>query len=148
MEKGLGWAIIILSLVGIADTAYLSYGQLSGSSLSCSFIEGCDTVLTSPYALLFGSIPLAYLGFAFYLALFALGVALFIFRTPLVRRLLLALASLGLISSLYFSYLQAFVIEAFCVYCLLSAILSVLLFFISLLLYREGRRLTPTAGQS
>lgn len=139
MTRRLEWTIIILSLIGVTDTAYLSYARLADSPLSCSILEGCNTVAASEYSVLFG-VPLAYLGFAFYLAIFALGVALLARNTPFVRVLLLIFAFAGLVLSSYFFYLQALVIEAFCVYCLISAIISVLLFLVSLLIYRKGER--------
>ena len=63
--------LLVLSFLGIADSTYLSYTALTGSSLACSIkgLDGCNVVAQSIYSHLFG-IPLGVYGVIFYVLLF------------------------------------------------------------------------------
>lgn len=136
----LRWAVLAFSAVGIVDAAYLSYARLTHTGLTCTVFDGCNAVAGSSYSVLLGIIPLAYLGLVFYLAIFALGIALFFYDRPIVRILLLAATSIGIVSSGYFLYVQAVLINAYCLYCVISAGLSIVLFILALVL----RRMPPS----
>jgi uncharacterized membrane protein len=102
---------------------------------STSFLSGCATVAKSQYSVFFG-VPLSLLGMIFYLgAILVCGIILFRPK-EIFKKILLALSFAGVISSIYFIYLQAFVIKAFCVYCVLSALSSFILAFLSVYIYR------------
>src|SRR5919107_3583387 len=66
--------IIILSLAGLTDAVYLTAEHLAGRSLKCTVVQGCEEVLSSPYATLPGHIPLAALGGLAYFTVFSLAV--------------------------------------------------------------------------
>jgi len=133
-------SVIALAIFGIIDAGYLSWARFTGSSLSCNILDGCNVVAASPESVLFGILPLSYLGLLFYVGIFVLGVLLLIKDTK-VFRILLALSTLGgFLASLYFTYLQAYVINAFCIYCLTSAALSTLLFGFSIWVYRTDEQ--------
>ncbi|MDP2650209.1 MAG: vitamin K epoxide reductase family protein [bacterium] len=134
-RKNIIVAAVLLSAVGLIDAGYLAYSRFSHSELSCSFLDGCNLVAASPYSVLFGIVPLAYLGFLFYALMLVLALVLLSRNTPLVRQTALLFSAAGVLSSAYFTYLQIFVIKAFCVYCLISAALSVLIFSLMLKLY-------------
>jgi uncharacterized membrane protein len=139
MTKKLKWSVIILSLIGIFDTAYLSYARFTSSPLSCGSSGGCNAVAASEYSAMFG-VPLAYAGLLFYMVVFVLGLRLFSEgNTLFLRKFLFLVTSIGFLSSAYFVYVQAVLIEAFCIYCLVSAVMSVLLFLVSLWIYREKK---------
>jgi uncharacterized membrane protein len=111
--------IAAVSLCGIADALYLTVEHLTGESVKCTIIHGCSEVLSSPYATVAGY-PLAGLGALAYFTIFSLAIlALFGYR--LAGQLLLPLVGLMCLVSLWLIYLQAFVIHAFCQFCLLSA---------------------------
>ena len=128
-------ALPFVAFIGIVDAASLSYARYTHSDLICGIVEGCNTVAASPYSVLFG-MPLAYLGLLFYVFIFILGVWLLSRDGAWLRTVLLATTSIGLASSLYFVYLQTFVIQAYCVYCVISALVSALLWVMALALYR------------
>jgi len=107
-----------------------------GPLLGCPIFGGCDKVLISPYSAV-GGIPVALFGAVYYLVVFILGVAYFDTGRSRVLRFAASLTPLGLIASLWFLYLQIFVIEALCFYCLVSALISTLLFILTLLLRRK-----------
>ncbi|HJQ33331.1 MAG TPA: vitamin K epoxide reductase family protein [Pyrinomonadaceae bacterium] len=110
----------VVSLVGVLDASYLTVEHLSGNSVRCMIVTGCDEVLQSSYATLPGGVPVAALGAVAYFTVFSLAT-LSVFGYDSTRRLLAPLVALMFLATLWFLYLQAFVIHAFCVYCLLSA---------------------------
>jgi uncharacterized membrane protein len=109
----------LLSLVGLADSIYLTVQHLTGASLRCTIISGCSEVLSSPYSHI-GSIPLATLGAIAYFEVFSLAT-LAAFGYGFARPLLSLLVMAMFVMTLWLLYLQAFVIRHFCQYCLLSA---------------------------
>jgi uncharacterized membrane protein len=124
------WVAALLSLVGLADSLYLTIQHLTGESLRCTF-SGCNEVLGSPYSHI-SRVPLAALGAVAYFAVFSLAtLAAFHYRT--VGKLLAALVTLMFLTTLWLLYLQAFVIHHFCQYCLLSAAVTIMLTLIVLL---------------
>ena len=62
------WAVVALSLAGLAVATYLSVQHVSGGIPACGVSTGCDEVTTSDYAVLFG-VPVAFIGVAGYGAL-------------------------------------------------------------------------------
>jgi uncharacterized membrane protein len=131
----LRWAIVVLASIGALYSGYLAYARLIDSSITCGIVEGCNVVASSPYSELFGVIPLSYLGFIFYVDILLLGILLFKNDRPSLYFTLLAFTSAGFLSSLYFIYLQAAVIKAYCIYCLMSAGTSTILFIVAILIF-------------
>jgi uncharacterized membrane protein len=118
-------AIAALSLLGLADAIYLTIEHLTGQSVRCTIIAGCSEVLSSSYAAV-GRIPLALLGAAAYFSVFSLAIlALFGYRVA--GSLLAPLVAFMFLVSLWLIYLQAFVIHAFCQFCLFSAAVTMAL---------------------
>ncbi len=119
---------IALSFVGILDSFYLVITKLSETDAACSILEGCDVVLNSSYSMV-GPIPLAVFGFMYYLFIFFASLY-FLSRPQKIRVFVVSswLTAIGFLFSLYFTYLQAFVLEAYCTYCLTSALISTVLF--------------------
>ncbi len=128
-------ASAVLALAGVADSVYLTTEHLAGRSVRCVVVSGCDTVLSSGYATVAGDIPLAALGAAAYFAAFSLATLAY-FGYERARALLGLLVALMFAATLWLLYVQAFVLKAFCAYCLLSAALTTGLALIAL-----GRRL-------
>lgn len=117
-------------MVGLTDAGYLTVKHYSKSSVICSISQGCDKVLSSDYAVIFG-IPVALFGVIFYFVALVLAVHFFTQKT--YHWVLNVWATIGLISTIYLLYLQAFVLKAWCQYCLLSAITSISIFVVSML---------------
>ncbi len=115
----------VLSLCGLIDATYLTIEHLMGRSVRCTVSGGCNEVLQSAYAKI-GSIPTASLGALAYFTAFSLAT-LIIFGYTRARTPLVILTTLMLITSLGLLFVQAFVLHAFCEFCLLSAIITVLL---------------------
>src|SRR5881275_1310640 len=110
----------LVALVGLFDASYLTIEHLSGQSVRCMIVTGCDEVLQSSYATVAGGVPVAAVGALAYFTVFSLST-LAAFGYAGARRLLAPLVVLMFFATLWFLYLQAFRIHAFCAYCLLSA---------------------------
>lgn len=105
-------------------------------------VTGCDEVLQSSYATIAGGIPVAAVGAVAYFTAFSLAT-LAAYGYDGARRLLTPLVVVMFISTLWFLYLQAFVIRAFCTYCLISAAVTTTLTLLVLArkFLSSGRRL-------
>jgi uncharacterized membrane protein len=127
----LGYLASLVALIGLGDAIYLTIHSLTGEQVPCSLVAGCEMVLTSEYAKIVG-IPLAAFGAAAYFVAFSLAV-LAVFGNRKMWFLFGVQVSLMAVFSLWLLYLQAFVIGAFCQFCLLSAGVTFTLFSIALL---------------
>lgn len=125
----------LVALVGFGNAAYLFYKYYMGESLSCGLLEGCNIVAQSPYAKVFG-VPLSLFGVFFYAAVIFLSLVMLIRPSARVALWILGGSALGVLFSTYFVYLQFFVIDAICIYCMFSALISGILLLLALLLWR------------
>jgi uncharacterized membrane protein len=126
------FCMLALALVGIADAFYDSYAIYTGQLLWCPPpIDGCNIVAASPYARIAG-VPLGYFGLIFYLHMFGLAALLAV--DPLSRGLRLGAllyAALGVSSSIY---------------CVVSALLTLLLLIAALVQFRATGESPLDAG--
>ena len=134
-------AIALLALVGLFVSAYLTLFKLGYlGEIQCA-VGGCETVQMSPYAMLLG-LPVAVWGVGAYVVLFALALVGIQPRwadSPRVALGLFGVAAVGVAFSAYLTYLEAFVIHAWCQWCVVSAILVTLIFLLSLPGLRRAR---------
>lgn len=133
--------IAAIATLGGVLTAYLTGVKLSGGSALCP-TSGCDQVLSSPYAEVFG-IPLTLFGFLAYVAMTVFAVAPLRVDIKENRQLrsqlenwtwwflLIGGTSMAIFSG-YLMYLLAYKIQALCLYCLISAICSFSLFLLAI----------------
>ena len=137
------YLMLMLAFIGIAIAFYDSFAIYTNQLLWCPPpIDGCNIVAYSPYAKIL-NMPLGYLGLVFYMSMFA--IAALLAYDPFSRGLRLGtllLSMLGLFLSLCFMYIQANFIHAFCIYCLVSFILTVLLLVSAFMHFRETRNIT------
>lgn len=131
--------VLALAIIGVVDAGYDSYAIFMRQELWCPPpIDGCNTVANSPYARVLG-VPLGYLGVVFYLVMTA--IAALLIGAPLsrgARALAMAYAGFGVCASAVFFFIQFNYIHAFCVYCVISAILTVLLAVTTFTHYRAS----------
>jgi uncharacterized membrane protein len=111
-----------VSLIGLADSIYLTVEHLAGRSVRCTITSGCSEVLSSQYASVRG-FPLAALGAIAYFVFFSLAT-LTAFGYRGLGKLLALLVGAMFLTTLWLLYLQAFVIGHFCQFCLLSALVT------------------------
>ncbi len=137
--RWLTWAIVILALIGFADAAYLTAEHYLGVVPVCTLTQGCETVLTSAFAAV-GPVPLALLGALYYLVVFVVALMGAPQPSRSTIRFLLTLTGLGFLTSLGLLGVQAVILHAYCLYCLISAGTSTLLFASSIGLDRTNCR--------
>ena len=130
----------LVSLLGLADAIYLTVEHVTGQSVRCTIVAGCSEVLSSQYAVVAG-VPLAAIGAAAYFSVFSLAT-LAAFGYGVAGKLLTAVVIAMFLVSLWLIYLQAFVIHAFCQFCLLSAAVTTALTIIVLFIRRRTARLS------
>ena len=111
-DRALRVAAALVAVAGAGVAGYLTYVHYRPASLICTGGGGCETVQESSYAELFG-IPVALLGLLAYLVV----AGLVLWDTELARTLAAAIALGGLAFAAYLIVLQAFVIDAWCVWC-------------------------------
>lgn len=133
--KGLArtW-LLILILIGIGVSGYLTYVEASQTQAVCGPVGNCNAVQGSKYATLFGILPVGILGLIGYAAMLLAWVLQF-FGPANLRRLaavaLWAMAWFGVLFSIYLTFLEPFVIGATCLWCLTSAIVITLILWLT-----------------
>jgi uncharacterized membrane protein len=123
--RWIAFAAACVALIGLLDAAYLTIKHFTSEPVPCSLIEGCETVLTSAYAEFAGIPTAAYGAFAYFVA-FSLAILAaygnrFMWKLFGVQVVIMAAVTCWLL------YLQAYVIGAFCQFCLISALTTFLL---------------------
>jgi uncharacterized membrane protein len=120
--------LLLLAFLGLVDTLYL--GIKRGKPVPCSITTGCEEVLNSKFSAV-GGIPISWFGFAFYLSVFSAAAFAAFSDDDRLLRLAFWPALAGFAISLGLVGVQAFVLRAWCQYCLVSAVLTTLIFIAS-----------------
>jgi uncharacterized membrane protein len=115
----------IVSLAGLADATYLTVQALTGETLTCGGSPDCFRVLGSSYAKV-GPVPVALLGAIAYFTVFTFATFA-AFGYARVRTFLSLVIAAMFLATLWFLYVQTFVLHAYCRYCLFSAAITFLL---------------------
>jgi len=141
IPKWLYIIFLIVSFIGFLDATYITAKHYFGSPITCSILGGCEQVTTSIYSAVF-NIPVALIGAVYYLILFTLTVLYLDIKNEHVFYTASKITVLGFMASLWFVYLQFFILNAFCLYCLVSAATSTILFALGIttlnLKYRQN----------
>lgn len=114
--------LFTLSAIGISETVYLIKKRIIHEQPICPIGDGCELVLTSKYSKLL-VIPNDVLGLIAYIFIATIAGLLVIGIGPistlyLLLKILILLASLA---SIFFTYLQKYIIKTWCFWCLMSA---------------------------
>jgi uncharacterized membrane protein len=131
-----------IAAIGVVETAYLTIAKFTTGSVLCP-TSGCDKVLNSPYATVFGTVPLSLLGCLAYLSIAILALAPKAVNPNTNKGLhsqlqnktwqaLFIITAAMVIFSSYLMYLMAFEIKELCIYCITSALFSLSLFVLVL----------------
>jgi len=127
--------VALISLAGLADATYLTVQNLAGETAICGGSADCFRVLGSVYSKIAG-IPVAAIGAVAYFAVFTFATfAAFGYRRA--RTFLAVTVLMMFLSTLWFLYVQAFLLHAFCRYCLFSAAIT---FFLTGLIVATPQR--------
>ena len=117
----------LAAFVGFADATYLTAIHYTGVIPPCLILSGCERVLNSSYANLFG-FPVSILGIIYYACILMLVGTSIRAPTQPPWPWVALLATLGALATSYFIYLQAFILNSWCTYCLVSATCSLIIF--------------------
>lgn len=127
--------ILILALVGLALSIYLTINYYSGGKVKfCITGSNCDAVKESMYSNV-GGISVALIGLIGYIAIVAASLI------PKIKKnkwtLLLIFSTIGVVFSIYLTYIEIFKIKAICSFCIFSFVL-ILLIFVNVLLKKDS----------
>jgi uncharacterized membrane protein len=128
---------VIFSLLGLLVSGYLLYMYSSSMPLPCSS-NGCEVVRYSKYSEMF-SLPVPLYGVIFYLGVFLVSAAAMLRKQKFLFVVLLLMTLSGFAFSVYFTYLELFVIKAICNWCVGSAVISTILFALFVVPYLTKR---------
>lgn len=130
---------IVLATLGLLDSSYLTMKHYSAQPLACGFLNGCDLVTNSKYSSVFG-IPIALIGIFYYSFLALISIIYLTNKNRLLINTIFILNTITIFIYGILIYIQAFILNAFCTYCLISALISIMLFLSgSILFYLEKR---------
>jgi uncharacterized membrane protein len=130
---------LALALIGFADATYLTVEHYRNVIPPCSVVSGCEQVLTSAYSTIAG-LPVSLIGAIYYFSVLLGAAAYLESRKTFFLKWALLLSILGFLASLWFVYLQVFVIHSLCAYCLGSAVTSTVLGVTALVVFsKKGR---------
>jgi uncharacterized membrane protein len=129
----------LVALAGMFVALYLTLYKLGYiGTLACA-VGSCETVQTSKWATFLG-FPVGAWGVAYYVAVFVISL---VGLSPTwadrrgISQLLVTMTALGVVVSLWLTYLELFVINAVCMWCVISAILATALLVICWMDLRE-----------
>lgn len=142
------WIIILVAVIGLLDASYLTLEHFQQSLPPCTdniLLGDCGKVLDSQYSVILG-VPLALIGVIHY-SVFTLALILGLgLKNRWARLLSFILSFVGFLSSLYFVFLQLFVIGAICFFCMVSAVTSTILFILAQVVFKEERQIIGIWG--
>lgn len=125
--------IFLLALIGFIVSWYIFYKKQRHEKLVCFLDQGCNRVVESKYNSLFFGIPNERIGMVYYASVMVFAILVF-GGTEIFTGLLLTASALATLSSLVLLFIQAFVLKQWCEYCLTSAVASIAIFVLSLLI--------------
>lgn len=135
LMRNISLPIVILGLGGMGISGYLTYGYLVNTSIGCPFNANCDLVQASPYAYMWG-VPVPLLGLLMYSAITLMGFFLLLKKHDWENALSLGIYGIsltGVIFTAYLYYLEIFILHAFCSWCIVSSIVILFIFSLSLI---------------
>lgn len=128
------WSVPLLAILGLGVSLYLLYVEATGANAVCGPTGDCNAVQHSPYARLFGIIPVGLMGAAGYIAMLIAWLIAGYGPDRLRKAMTLAvwgMAWFGIAFTVYLTFLEPFVIGATCMWCISSAIIITLIFLAS-----------------
>jgi uncharacterized membrane protein len=132
MDKKIWISSIVLAVIGLIDSIYLVWVKFTDQYALCGPIGNCESVNTSQYSEIWG-IPIALLGAGAYIVIIIL--LLLENRSELMGEysplIVFGISLIGVLYSIYLTYIEVAVLRAICPYCVISAVVLVLLLVLS-----------------
>lgn len=125
LRDGPNWPLLVLALLGMGLTAYLTFTAWQGKLVAgCTVGSACDVVLNSRWSTLLG-LPTSFWGFLSYALLTAIAFNKY---ADSQWKFAWVVTIIGLLYSLYLTGISFFVLKAACPYCLTSLGLMTVIF--------------------
>lgn len=132
--------ITILAFGGFSLAFFIFRSKRKAKPIACPMDGHCDDVVRSEFSKFFG-IPVEILGMLYYAGV-VLAYSVFYFRSdlaiPLIAFSMFGLTSFSFLFSLYLTFIQAFNLKQWCVWCLTSAGLSSFIFLSNVFYIKFG----------
>jgi len=145
METFLNLFLIAAALGGFALAFFIFISKRKAKPIACPMDGHCDDVVRSEFSKFFG-VPVDILGMLYY-AVAATAYSVFYFYSglavPLAVFAMFGLASFSFLFSLYLTFIQAFSLKQWCVWCLASAGLSSFIFLANVFYVKSGFAVIP-----
>ena len=128
------WLIPLVVLLGIGAAGYLTYVETQPVVAICGPVGDCNAVQSSSYARVLGILPVGIMGLLGYAAILIAWVVQRVRDdrwADYARLAMLSMAIFGTVYSIYLTYVEIWVIEAVCIWCLSSAVLITILMLLS-----------------
>lgn len=128
-------SFLVLAVIGVLISGYLMFKHRQAKPLVCPLDHDCSTVTESRWSHLF-YLRNETLGLLFYLSLIiGIGISLvYSLLASTIYFIFFLVSSVVLLVSAILVYVQIKVIRDYCFYCLLSAVINLLLFLNSIVL--------------
>lgn len=127
MTREGNWLLLAaLSVAGLATSGYLTYSHYADQPTECAGIGSCEYVQTSEYADVLG-VPVALLGALFFVAFGVLAVMRYTLgaeRLAWAQPAAFSMAIGGVAFVTYLTYVELFVIDAICPWCVATAVVA------------------------
>lgn len=133
MQSYLINSLVVLSFLGIANSVFLYYKHKKKQPFVCPMNSDCNAVINSKWNNLFG-IKNEILGILYYISILIGSILLYFNNETIVYYLILISSSIALLFSGFLMYIQKYKIKEYCFYCIISAIISFLIFINMLLI--------------
>lgn len=139
MDKWLNKALLVLVVIGLLVSIYMTIYKFTGNDGMCVGSGDCKTVNASRYSEIYG-VPVALVGVGGYAAI--LAMLLLEKRYDFLRKnasmILFGFAMLGFMFTVYLIYVEVSILKAYCPFCLASQATMTLIFILSVIrLVRE-----------
>ncbi len=121
-----GQWLAVLAIVGIGVSAYMFFVEATHTEAICGPLGNCNTVQQSPYATLFGFLPVGLFGLLGYVVIVLVWLIQSFGSRPIrlpAAFVLWGMLLFGNLFSAYLTFLEPFVIGTTCVWCVISALL-------------------------
>jgi uncharacterized membrane protein len=129
------WLVLVVAVAGIGVAGYLTYVEATAVEAICGPVGDCNAVQNSSYSRVFGILPVGIMGLIGYFAILAAWVVQKLRQgvwADYARLAMLGMAVFGTLYSIYLTYLELWVINAVCMWCVSSAVIITLLMLLSI----------------
>lgn len=128
------WGTLVLAILGAVDAIYLYIYKLTGNPHMCLGSGGCHNVNFSPYSEING-IPVSLFGLAAFLAIICILIleARLKFAKENGPLAIFGISLGGVAFTAYLTYLEIYVINAICPFCVASAVIITFIFVLAII---------------